>query len=241
MRGWGIVLLPVVGCGSEIAVVPPCPVSPQEVHAVETAARHLDAFRGRQRLSVTTACAGLVNELTGGEVALQRPLSQPSAFAICAQGKAAVEERLATDIEVAAGVVDFGGCDRHLAAEQTCRTDCGDTPLCISACAAASMFQAGCRAPVLEVASTDGDLERALQTHFGAILALDLFVANHAGDGKDHLDAASVQLRGELGDGRACASERAALDAVSEASETTFREVIDLLSWVRLSRLPILE
>jgi hypothetical protein len=243
MKGGAIAMLAIShwGCTTTIEVVAPCAANSDEQAAVERAVGHLQAFSGRRRLAVARACAEITFDLTGEALPVDRPLSQASAKAICAVAKPAIESRLDDDTELAGELEDYGGCFPFLAAVQDCLDDCGASDVCDDACGASGIFQGGCRLPRLRVESNDPTLGATMKDNFGPILALDLFVARDAGDGMDRLEAALATIRADLGDSRSCGSERSALDELNADAKAAHAELIDLLSWMRISRLSIIE
>ena len=240
-RAIGFVVVCCGGCDSAVDVVPPCDAPPEEIAAVERASGHLEAFRGRMRLSVTQSCADIARDLTGDGVAVDRPLDQGEAEAICGEAKPAIEERLDDGAELGAEVTDFGDCYPYGAAEAECLAECGQSPICELACNASGVFQAGCRFPSIRVESTDPELLATMQQHFAPILALDLFVAKDASAGMDDHRRAIADTRTNLGDGASCEAQRFALAERERESELAYDELIELLSWMRISRLTELD
>lgn len=229
------------GCDGATTVVPPCNAPAAELGAVERASGHLEAFRGRMRLSVTQSCAFIAQDLTGDGITVDRPLDQDEAEAVCGEAKPAIEQRLDDGAELGAEVTDFGDCYPYAAAEAECLTECGQSTTCAAACNASGVFQAGCRFPTIVVESTDPELLATMQQHFAPILALDLFVAKDAGAGMDDHRRAIADTRSALGEGASCEAQRFALDENERASELAYDELIELLSWMRISRLTELD
>lgn len=230
----------VAACGAEITVVPPCDAPVAELAVIHSTIGHLQAFRGRRRLAVARACAAIASDLTGEDSSIQRALSQEDAAEVCARAKAAIEERLDGGADLAAAIIDFGGCYPFEEAAVTCATDCGTTDTCQTACDALAAFQAGCRDPTIVVESSDPQLAQTIEDHFAPILALDLFVSRHAGDAKDIFDPAADAVLNALG-GQRCASERITLQASLDDADTAYDELLDLLTFVRISRLTVIE
>ncbi len=243
VKAWGIaaVVVTIVGCEPAVDVVPACGEPIAELTAAKRAARHVQAFRGRTRLRVTQACADIAFDLTGEQPALDRALSQTSASVICAVSKTAIEARLDDGADLAAEIEDFGACYSYVAAEAECNAECGASSICDDACAASGVFQGGCRNPDIRVQSSDATLEATMEENFSAILALDLFLANDAGDGRDRLDDAIHGLRANFSDAPGCARERAALQTLDAEANVAFSELFDLLRWLRISRLSVIE
>lgn len=228
------------GCGAEITVVPPCDSDPSELRAVTEAAGHIESFRGRRRLLVTRRCAAITADLTGTDVHVQRALSQADAAAICADAKETIESRLDGGAELAAAIVDFGACYPFTEASDVCVADCGPSAICERACEAVAAFRAGCREPTIVVESSDDELGDAIETHFPPILALDLFVSRFAGDHKAPFDEAADALLDTLA-GQRCASERAAIANRRADADRAYEELQNLLTFVRISRLTVIE
>ena len=224
-------------CSTSVDVVPPCDHDRREFAAVQHGAQHLQAFVGRWRLRVVVGCVDLSAALTGVEPSVGRPLSQQDGAEVCAAAKAEIERRLDDGIELGAALHDVGDCFDHQAAGRACLDDCGASLVCTQACEATSVFQSGCRLPTLRVESNDPELRDAVQAHFAPILALDLFVAQDAGDGVDKLDQALTGHADHLADQPACAAERNSVSSWQSNSERAFDDLIDLLQWVRISRL----
>ncbi len=235
----GLLALALAGCSDSVGRVPACPEVHEAAHEVATeAVEHLEAARGRRRLQVAESCASIATALTGAPVEVPRPLTHAHAEELCSAALAAIEHRLEL-AELSAELLVFGGCERDEPGEDACLSDCGASSTCDPSCAAWAVFRAGCVDPELAVSSTDASLSAAIAEHFPPILALDLFVANHYGDGMDALDPALAALVADLGRAPGCLDRRAHAEALRERSELAFGELIDLLSWVRIPRMSI--
>lgn len=237
-----VAFIAISGCSESVESVPSCPDGEQQEHAAAVrAVEYLEAVRGRTRLDVTEACAAMTADLTPAEPAIERPLAHEAAAAICADALAHIEEHLDEDVELAAELTRFGGCDRHRPAEEACLLACGPSESCALACDATAVFRAGCLLPVLEASSDDVALAATISEHFPVILALDLYIANFNGEGMDSLEVVLPALGESLAREPGCEHLSPTAAELDARAALAFGELIDLVSWVRVTRMSIAE